>query len=209
MESTTKSSKRINRSTVWLGALSILLLIAIKFIIGELKYYSFNEEILGRYWSIKWVLMGHVTGGILALIIGPFQFWKNFRTKNLRLHRNLGRTYLIAILIGSMCSIYLAWTTALAVHWTWAISLQGLAIVWIGTAFMAYRAIKKRMIQNHKEWMIRSYVVTFAFVSFRWLVDLPFIVDLGNFIERAPTVAWVSWAIPLFITEIILQWNKK
>ena len=43
-------------------------------------------------------------------------------------------------------------------------------------------------IQSHKEWMIRSYVVTFSFVSFRWLVDLPFVVDLGNFIERAPTV---------------------
>ena len=72
------------------------------------------------------------------------------------------------------------------------------------TALMAYRAIRKRRIQIHKEWMIRSYVVTFAFVSFRWLVDLSFVIELGNFIERAPTVVWVSWAIPLFITEIIL-----
>lgn len=57
--------------------------------------------------------------------------------------------------------------------------------------------------------MIRSYVVTFAFVSFRWLVDLPFVVDLGNFIERDPTVGWISWVLPLFITEMVLQWNKK
>ena len=59
----------------------------------------------------------------------------------------------------------------------------------------------------HKEWMIRSYIVTFAFVLFRWLVDLPFVAELGNFIERAPTVGWGSWVIPLGIVEMIIQWN--
>jgi len=194
---------------VLLGVLIFLLLFALKFIIGELKYFSFNEELLGRYWSIKWILMGHLAGGILALIIGPFQFWKGFREKYMKLHRNLGRIYLIAILIGGLCSIYLAWTTALAIHWTWAVSLQALAIAWLGTAFMAYRSVMKKRIVLHKEWMIRSYVVTFAFVLFRWIVDLPFIVELGNFIERAPTVGWLAWAVPLFITEMVIGWNKK
>lgn len=209
MDSSSKTSKTFSSSTLLLITLFFLLIFALRFIVGELKYFSFNEELLGRYWSIKWILMGHVAGGILALIIGPFQFWSRFRTKYLKLHRNLGRIYLLAILLSSLCSVYLAWTTALAVHWTWAISLQALAFAWIGTSFMAYRAVRNKRIQKHKEWMIRSYVVTFAFVSFRWLVDLPFVVELGNFIERAPTVGWIAWAVPLFITEIILQWNKN
>ena len=198
------------KSYITLAVWLFLIVFAGKFIIRDaLPYFGFEEEVLGRFWNIKWWLIGHVSGGILALLIGPFQFWNAFRTKYLKTHRWLGRIYLIAILIGSISSTSLAWTSALAIHWTWAIVLQALAIPWFITAFMAYRAIRKRRVQQHKEWMIRSYVVTFAFVSFRWLVDLPLLVELGNFIEIGPTVAWVSWVFPLLITEIILQWNKK
>ncbi len=196
----------LTKLAIWL----FLIAFAARFVFRDaLPYFGFQEDVFGRFWGMKWWLIGHVSGGVLALVIGPFQFWKAFRNKYITLHRWLGRTYLSAILIGSLCSTYLAWTSALAVHWTWAIALQGLAFAWICTAAMAYRAIMKRRIQLHKEWMIRTYVVTFAFATFRWLNDLPIIADLGTFIERAPTIGWISWVIPLFITEIVLQWNKK
>jgi hypothetical protein len=57
--------------------------------------------------------------------------------------------------------------------------------------------------------MIRSCVVTFAFVIFRWLVDLPVVVMFGDFVERGPTVGWISWTIPLLITEVVFSWNRK
>jgi len=58
--------------------------------------------------------------------------------------------------------------------------------------------------------MIRSYVVTFAFVNFRWFVDLPIAHQLmDKFEERGPTMGWLSWTIPLLIAEIILSWKKK
>jgi uncharacterized membrane protein len=187
-----------------------LIVFAGRFVIKDaIPYFGFTEEIFGRFWDYKWSLVGHVSGGLLALIIGPFQFWKGFRNKYLTKHRLLGRIYLIAILIGTISSTYLAWTSALKIHWTWALSLQGLAFAWITTATMAYISIRGKRIQQHKEWMIRSYVVTFAFVTFRFLNELPALRELGNFIERGPTEIWVSWAVPLLITEIVLQWNKK
>ena len=204
-----RSKPRSTSSVIWLLILILLLIVALDFIIGELKYYSLSENVLGRFWTVKWWLIGHLSGGVLALIIGPFQFWSHFRNRYLKVHRLLGKIYLVGILMASMSATYMSWTTAIAVHWTWALALQTLAFVWFFTALMAYRAIRRRRIDSHREWMIRSYVVTFAFISFRWLVDLPFVTELGSFIERAPTVGWVSWAIPLFITEIILQWNKK
>ena len=121
----------------------------------------------------------------------------------------MGRINIISILIAALCSTYLAWTTAFAIHWTWSVSLQGLALAWVVTVLMAYSSIMNRRIQIHKEWMIRSYIVTFAFVTFRWLVDLPIIVMLGDFVERGPTVAWVSWAVPLLVVEVVINWNKK
>ncbi|WP_282136347.1 DUF2306 domain-containing protein [Seonamhaeicola maritimus] len=204
-----KATLKNKKSIFWFGILLLLFLIALNFITDELKYFGFDETDFGRYWDVKWWLIGHLAGGIAALILGPFQFWSEFRNKYLKLHRLFGKIYLIAILIASLSSVYMAWTHAIKIHWTWAVALQALGFAWLCTAFMAYRAIRKRKIQQHKEWMIRSYVVTFAFVAFRWLVDLPFVIELGNFVERAPTVGWVSWVIPLFITEIILQWNKK
>jgi len=56
--------------------------------------------------------------------------------------------------------------------------------------------------------MIRSYIVTFGFVVFRVLDDYV-MTDGGSFIERAPTEIWMSWAIPLMVAEVFIQWNKK
>jgi hypothetical protein len=121
----------------------------------------------------------------------------------------MGRIYLLAILVAVISSTNLAWTTALNIHWTWAISLQMLAIVWFITAGMAFRFVLLKRFTLHKEWMIRSYVVTFAFVVFRFLNEMPALREMSTFVERGPTIGWVSWAIPLLLTEVILQWNKK
>jgi uncharacterized membrane protein len=196
---------------VRLGILLFLFLFAGKFVIHDaIPYFGFNKAIFGRYWNYKWPLIGHISGGLLALVIGPFQFWKAFRNKNIIIHRWMGRTYLVAILIGTFCSTYLAWTSAIKVNGSWALGLQGLAFAWITTASMAFISVMRRRIQQHKEWMIRSYVVTFAFVTFRWLNDLPVAIKLmDKFEERGPTIIWLCWTIPLLITEIVLSWKRK
>ena len=186
-----------------------LVIFAGKFVLNVLPYFGLEKEVFQRYWDFKWWLMGHIVGGLLALLTGPFQFSETLRKRYPTVHRWIGRAYLAGILIGTISSTHLAWTSALAIHWTWAVSLQVLALAWICTAGMAYLSIMQGRILMHKEWMIKSYVVTFAFVTFRWLVALPAISGLGNFVERGPTVAWISWVIPLFITNIILQWNRK
>lgn len=201
-----------DKSTAWLKlfAWGFLIIFAGKFVLNDaLPYFGLNEDVYGRFWSMKWPLIGHVSGGLLALILGPIQFWKGFRDKYLKIHRWTGRLYLTGILIGTISSVSLALTTGLAIHWTWAFSLLALAMAWFFTAGMALRFILLKRVNLHKEWMIRSYVVTFGFVIFRWLNSTPIFVEMGNFIERGPTMIWVCWTIPLFITEIILQWNKK
>lgn len=201
-----------DKPKVWLTlfAWGFLFIFAGKFILNDaFPYFGLEEKVYGRFWGMKWPLVGHISGGLIALTLGPLQFWQAFRDRYLKVHRWMGKLYLTAILIGTISSTSLAWTTGLAIHWTWAFSLQMLAFAWFCTAAMAFISIKRRRIQQHKEWMIRSYVVTFAFVIFRWLAAMPSIIELGTFVERGPTLIWISWAIPLFVTEIVLQWNKK
>ncbi len=194
-----------------IGLTIFLILFAVKFVIHDaLPYFGFDKEAFGRYWNYKWALIGHISGGLLALVIGPFQFSTTFRNKFMITHRLLGRIYLTAILIGTISSTYLAWTSAYRVNFSWAFGLQGLAFAWITTALMAYVSVMRGRILQHKEWMIRSYVVTFAFVTFRWLNELTIVKNLmPEFAERGPTVIWFSWTIPLLITEIVLSWKKK
>ena len=199
------------KSYVRLGLTILLILFAGKFVINDaLPYFGFDKATFDSYWDFRWPLIGHISGGLIALTLGPFQFWKSFRNKFINTHRWMGRIYLTAILIGTISATYLAWTSAIRVNFSWAFALQGLAFAWITTASMAYISVMRGRILQHKEWMIRSYVVTFAFVTFRWLTDLPIAHQLMNkFEERGPTIIWLSWTIPLLITEIVLSWKKK
>lgn len=187
----------------------LLFLVSLMFILLASRYYSFQDEIIGRFLSVKWWLIGHITGGILALLIGPFQFMPKFRNKYSKLHKRLGKIYLISILVSGISSTVLAWTAALAIHWTWGFSLQILAVVWIISSYMAYVSIRKKRIQQHKEWMIRSFIITLSFVLFRLFNDITMMAGLGTFIERAPTIIWASWSIPLFFAEVIFQSKKS
>lgn len=71
---------------------------------------------------------------------------------------------------------------------------------------MAWRAIRNRRIEAHRDWVIRSYVLTFSFVVCRLAMRLPAVESLGP--ETATAVVWVTWALPLFLTEVALQWSR-
>jgi hypothetical protein len=70
---------------------------------------------------------------------------------------------------------------------------------------MAYYAILKRRVSVHKEWMVRAYVVTFAFVTFRILSDYSPMSQLQPEVDRVNVIIWMSWVVPLLVAEVILQ----
>lgn len=82
---------------------------------------------------------------------------------------------------------------------------MGLAIAWLTTTGMAWYAIRNGLVQIHKRWMIRAYVVTFAFVTFRVLNDYGPTSHLKPANDLANTIAWACWVIPLGITELIFH----
>lgn len=97
-------------------------------------------------------------------------------------------------------------TTGIAIHWTRALSLMGFALAWFLTTAKAFRFILFRRINLTGN---GSSEAMWSFLLFRWFNIISVFVETGNFTERGSTMIRVSWGIPLFITEIILQWNKK
>jgi hypothetical protein len=92
--------------------------------------------------------------------------------------------------------------------WIFGAGLFALATAWVTTTTLAYLAIKRSLIDQHKEWMIRSYVVTFAFVTFRVIQPSLQAAHIGTPSEQFTVAAWACWAVPLFITEFVIQGRK-
>ena len=93
----------------------------------------------------------------------------------------------------------------LGVSLTFAAGLFGLAVAWLLTSGMALASIRKRNFEQHKQWMVRSYVTTVAFISFRLVDDLMGYYGLRSSTDRQEILSWACWAVPLLITEVVLQ----
>jgi hypothetical protein len=124
----------------------------------------------------------------------------------MELHRKLGVVYMLSV-AGSAAAAYVVALSPTA-GWIFGAGLIGLATAWVTSTLMAYVAIKRTLIEQHQEWMIRSYVVTFAFVFFRVGTTVLAAVQPGAEREQAQAMAWAAWAVPLVVTELILQGRK-
>jgi uncharacterized membrane protein len=127
-------------------------------------YLNYSPESFDPYWSRRGWLLFHVSGGALALLVGPWQFWTGLRRAMPSVHRWTGRLFLVGVTMGVTSAAYLAGTTTFG--WAFGIGLSALTLAWAGTTATALYAIRKGAVSVHKEWMIRAYVVTFAFVTF-------------------------------------------
>lgn len=188
----------------------IVVFLALRFVaLFVLHYFTLDEQIFGRFWPHRFYLLIHLVGGTTALLTGPFQFWSGLRRRALNVHRWIGRIYLLAILIAAGNAFYLAFfIPASDGGWMNGASLVTLAAFWLVSAAMAYIAIRNRQIQAHKEWMIRSYVLTFFFVNARLWPDLPIIRTMGTPMERNVITTWLAWILPLFAAELLIQWKN-
>ena len=190
------------------AALAAVLAVGVVFVAKYVfRYYlNYNPAEFDPYWSRRAILLVQITSGMVALLIGPFQFSRRLRQRNLQLHRMLGRTYLIAVLCGSLAGMGLAVTTTFGV--IWGFSLFCLALAWITCGAMAFYAIKLRQIAVHQEWMVRTYIVTFGFVTFRLLNDYGPTSRLGAPGQRQDVYIWASWVVPLMAAEVIMQLRR-
>ena len=204
----TKSMTRVIRISGWL----LMTLFAALIALVSLRYFIQRPEVaagapLGEKFAAHFpVFLTHVAGGILALLLGPWQFWGGLRNRYLSLHRWLGRIYLAAVLFGGLAGLYLA-----------AIAFGGLPsqfgfssldVLWLATASLAYLRVRQGDLDAHREWMIRNYALTFAAVTLRlWI---PLLLSTGLAFEVAyPIIAWLSWVPNLLAAEIYISSARR
>jgi uncharacterized membrane protein len=150
----------------------------------------------------------HIFGGMLAIALGPWQFIKALRRRFLTTHRVIGKLYAIAILcIGAPTGLYMAFYANGGPPA--AIGFVIMSMLWFYTTWMGIYTIRKKQIDLHKQWMIRSYAVTFSAVTLRLWVPL---LSLGlhiNHLQVIIVTAWISWLFNLIAAELIIKLKNK
>jgi hypothetical protein len=186
--------------------LSLAGLISIAFFIVAALPYITNPARNPAYDGVRPVLLAHIAFGSLALFAGPVQIWLGLREQRMTLHKNLGFFYILGVAGGSAAALAMVPTPSAG--FVFGAGLAGLAIAWLTTTGLAFLAITRHLYDQHKEWMIRSYVVTLGFVIFR-VGDVGMErLGVGDPLQRAQVMSWACWAVPLLVTELFLQSRK-
>ena len=190
--------------------LVLIVFSALYFVIDRALPYIYNfghEQFSDYYWPNRWWLLGHLLGGMTAILIGPFQFVSKFRNRYLKTHRLMGKIYIIAIIIGSLCAFYMSFTVALQVNIAWSIALFFLALPWLISVLMAYRMVRLKRIPQHREWMIRSYALSLFFMTFSFWVDGLASTGLPESVSY-PLGVFLGWSLNLLIAETWIRRSR-
>jgi len=154
-----------------------------------------------RFATVPLAAYLHLAGSGTALAIGPFQLNARLRSRFLRVHRWMGRTYVICVLLGGTAALALATTAqgGLPTH----VGFGLLAVLWLFATGKAYRHIRAGDQVSHRRWMIRSYALTFAAVTLRIYLPLSQIAGM-SFDAAYQTIVWLCWVPNLIVAEWII-----
>jgi uncharacterized membrane protein len=160
-------------------------------------YHAYRLQVIAD----RHLLIPHTLSGIFALLIGPINFSTRIRRRYLQLHRVLGRIYVISVFVGAFTGI------ALAAGRPGLPGTSMQAAAWIVCTTAALITARNRQIVQHRQWMIRSYAVTFTFVSSRVLNLWPrYWSHLGDSFAAVGVIAFTLAS--LLIVEIGLNWHE-
>jgi uncharacterized membrane protein len=160
-------------------------------------YHAYRLQVIAD----RALLIPHVLSGTIALVAGPVQFSSRIRQRYLKFHRVLGRMYVISVFIGASTGIALAAGRP---------GLPGTAMqatAWIVCTTAAFLTARNRQIVQHRQWMARSYAVTFTFVSSRVLNLWPaYWSHLGDTLSAVGVIAFTLAS--LLIVDLGLNWHE-
>ena len=144
----------------------------------------------------------HVIGAMIALLVGPFQFVSAIRTRWPAFHRMTGRIYILACAIGAPTGFVLALgTTAGPVA---AIGFAIPAVLWPAFTWLGLRAVIDRRIDDHREWMLRSYALIASGITLRLM--LPSALMMGyEFYPAYRVISWLTWTTNLALCEYFIR----
>jgi uncharacterized membrane protein len=198
---TPSSVRSTFRTVLWisLGLTTLFVVITSEFLLvtDYPMYHAYRLQVIAD----RHLLIPHILSGVIALLAGPVQFSSRLRQSHLKFHRVLGRIYVVCVFVGALTGIALA-SGRPGLPGT---SMQ--AAAWIVCTTAALITARNRQIVQHRQWMTRSYAVTFTFVSSRVLNLWPrYWSHLGDTLSAVGVIAFTL--VSLLAVDLGLNWRE-
>lgn len=158
------------------------------------------------HWKIAFYI--HVFSSVFTLLAGFTQFSDSLLRDHRNVHRIIGKVYVFNILFVNFPSamIMAVYANGFLLSKAAFIILDSL---WFWFTLKAFLEIRKRNIQGHKEYMVRSFALTCSALALRtWKIIL------SNTMQLDPVVlytadAWLSFVPNLLFAEWLIRCKRK
>lgn len=192
------SQAAIRTSRAWIGMTALAALVS-AYALVPLAVPGFGAPFLvDRFANFRVPTVAHILAGAVVLLAGALQFHARLRAQVPAVHRWIGRVYVIGVLVSGTGGLLMARISEAGPVTHWGFGL--LAACWLATTVIAYLAIRRGDVTNHRRWMIRSYSLCFAAVTLR--IILPLEIGAGLPFETAyRIVSWAAWVPNLIAVE--------
>ena len=167
----------------------------------EMPFLDSQSPIWQHFAKVKWWLLPHGLLGAIALFIAPLQFSNRLRQRHLLLHRILGRIYVAGVAVSTPVAVHIAIVQGPP---TLVMAAITQSTGWIVTTAIALYCIRTGNVQQHRQWMIRSYPFAMVFIFVRAIIAIPAIARLGEL--GVVSAVWTCIAAACFIPTFVINW---
>ena len=155
-----------------------------------------------HYAPAKWFLAVHAAFGMLALLLGVFQFSNRLRARYAAQHRFLGYVYVVSVFLSAPLAVPVAMKIG-TVSLVAATCTQSFG--WIVATAVGLYCIRQGNLAQHRRWMIRSYPFAMVFTVTRLIIPIPAVSQMG--VTGVEIVVWSSVAMAAFLPSFVLEWR--
>jgi uncharacterized membrane protein len=154
----------------------------------------------------QWWLLPHGIAAALALFLGPFQFSERLRRKYVTVHKTMGYFYIAGCYVGAPLGIYIQRFEERLGTFSHSFTIATIldAAIWIFATTMALIMVRSGKIQQHRQWMIRSFACALIFLEVR-VISVAF--RLPETAVEAVVWGCVAAAFPL--ADLVLQIDES
>jgi len=153
----------------------------------------------------RWWLLPHGLAAACAFLLGPLQFSDRLRLRYVKIHHIVGYIYVVCALIAAPLGAYIQHINERqgdAFSFTIETMFQG--GFWMLTTCIALAFILKGKVQQHRQWMIRSFGTgPLIFLEVRVIGGITGWENLGSHTNE--TIVWACTASSILIADLVIQ----
>jgi len=161
------------------------------------------DPVWQHYHPFRWYLLPHALAGACALLLGPMQFSDRLRQRFTKFHRVAGRIYITCAFVLAPLGAYIQYfEERMGGPRSFSIAALVDAILLMLTTGIAFAFILNGKVQQHRQWMTRSFAVALVFLEVRVVGGITGCDTSPAAIE---TIVWSCLAFSLLSADIVLQ----